>query len=132
MLHAVLALCLTAPPAQGLTIAVPKPEVTGATVGDAEAVQSAVKRELEGQGYGVVTTTEGKRAASVSGSLTKRDGGYVVDLAITFERDGRVLENVREEARTPAELPKASAEAARQLASALRLATGVRAKVKLK
>ncbi|MBL8923612.1 MAG: hypothetical protein JNJ54_32455 [Myxococcaceae bacterium] len=127
-----LALCLTAPPAQGLTIAVPKPEVTGATAADAEAVQAAVKKELEGQGYGVVTKTDVKRSASVSGSLTKRDGGYVVDLAITFERDGRVLEHVREEAKTPADLPRASAEGARQLASALRLATGVRAKVKLK
>lgn len=131
MLTLVVALSLAAPPAQGLTIQVTTPEVTGATPAEAETVQAAVKKELEGQGYAVITA-DGKRAARISGSVTRKDAMYVLDFSITLERDGRILENVREVAPTKAELPKAAAFCARELASALRLATGVRAKVKLK
>lgn len=130
-MHVVLALCLTAPPAQGLTIQVTAPEVTGATAEEAAIVQTAMKKELEGQGYGVLLK-DGKRQATISGALTKKDAIYLLDFSITFERDGRILENVREMAPTKAELPTASVWIARELASALRMAAGVRAKVKLK
>jgi hypothetical protein len=129
----VSALVLSAPPAQGLTIRVPKPSTFGATAAEAVAVQEAVKQELEGEGYGVLTTEDAKgHTAIISGSLTKVGGGYIVNLSIIRESDHRILDNVREEAKTMAELPKASTDIAKQLASALRLAMGVRAKVKLK
>ncbi len=129
----VSALVVSAPPAQGLTIRVPKPSTFGATAAEALAVQAAVKQELEGEGYGVLTTEDATgHTAIISGSVTKVGGGYIVNLSIIRESDHRILDNVREEAKTMAELPKASTDIAKQLASALRMAMGVRAKVKLK
>jgi hypothetical protein len=129
----VSALVLSAPPVQGLTIRVPKPSTFGATAAEALAVQAAVKQELEGEGYGVLTTEDATgHTAIISGSVTKVGGGYIVNLSIIRESDHRILDNVREEAKTMAELPKASTDIAKQLASALRMAMGVRAKVKLK
>ena len=129
----VSALVLSAPPAQGLTIRVPKPSTFGATAAEALAVQAAVKQELEGEGYGVLTTEDATgHTAIISGSVTKVGGGYIVNLSIIRESDHRILDNVREEAKTMAELPKASTDIAKQLATALRMAMGVRAKVKLK
>ncbi len=129
----VSALVLSAPPVQGLTIRVPKPSTFGATAAEALVVQAAVKQELEGEGYGVLTTEDATgHTAIISGSVTKVGGGYIVNLSIIRESDHRILDNVREEAKTMAELPKASTDIAKQLASALRMAMGVRAKVKLK
>lgn len=133
LLALVSTLVLSAPPPQGLTIRVPRPSTFGATALEAEAVQTAVKQELEGEGYGVLTADDAKgHTAIISGSVTKVGGGYIVNLSIIREADHRVLDNVREEAKTVAELPKASTDIAKQLASALRVAMGVRAKVKLK
>jgi hypothetical protein len=124
---------LSAPPAQGLTIRVSKPSAFGATSVEVDAVQAAVKLELEAEGYGVLTSEEAKgHTAIISGAVTKVGGGYIVNLSIIRESDHRVLDSVREEAKTMADLPKASIGIAKQLAAALRLAMGVRAKVKLK
>lgn len=121
------------PPPQGHTIRVPRPSTFGATTVEAEAVQTAVKQELEAEGYGVLTSDDAKgHTAIISGSVTKVGGGYIVNLSIIRESDHRILDNVRQEAKSMAELPKASTDIAKQLASALRLAMGVRAKVKLK
>lgn len=128
-----LSLVVSAPPAQGLIIRVPKPSSFGATAADAEAVQLAVKNELEAEGYAVVTGDDRKGvSAIISGTLTKVGAGYILNLSIIRESDHRVLDQVREEAKTTADLPRASAEIAKQLASALRMAMGVRAKVKVK
>jgi rRNA maturation endonuclease Nob1 len=124
---------VSAPPAQGLTIRVPKPASFGATAGEADAVQNAVKAELEAEGYAVVTGPEDKTiAAVISGTLTRVGGGYILNLSIIRQNDGRVLDQVREEAKTTADLARASTTIAKQLASALRQAMGVRAKVKVK
>lgn len=128
-----LSLVLSAPPAQGLTVRVPRPSSFGALAGDAEAVQAAVKQELEAEGYGVLTAEDAKgHVAIISGTLTRVGGAYIVNLSIIRESDHRVLENVREEAKSSADLPRASTEIARQLAAALRQALGVRAKLKVK
>jgi hypothetical protein len=128
-----LALALSAPPPQGHTIRLPKPSAFGATAAEAEAVQTAVRQELEAEGYAVVTSDEAKgHTAIITGTLTKVGGSYIVNLSIIRESDHRVLDNVRQEAKSATELPKASTDIAKQLASALRLAMGVRAKVKLK
>jgi hypothetical protein len=128
-----VSLVVSAPPAQGLTIRVPRPSSFGATAADGEAVQVAVKNELEGEGYAVVTGDDRKGvSAIISGTLTKVGAGYILNLSIIRESDHRVLDQVREEAKTAADLPRASTEIARQLASALRMAMGVRAKVKVK
>ncbi|MBE2248854.1 MAG: hypothetical protein IAE78_04835 [Myxococcus sp.] len=124
---------LSAPPVQGQTIRVPKPATFGATAVEAEAVQAAVKKELEAEGYGVLTSAEAKgHTAIISGTLTKVGGGYIVNLSIIRESDHRVLDQVREEAKTAADLPRASTEVAKRLAAALRQAMGVRATIKLK
>lgn len=128
----VAAVSLTAPPLQG-TIRVQLPSAQGASATEVEAVQSAVKGELEAEGYAVLTTDEAKPASAiVTGSVIKLGGQYVVSLSISRVSDLLVLEAVKQKAKSPAELPAAGTEAAKQLASALRLSTGVRAKVKLK
>jgi hypothetical protein len=130
-----LAACLVAatPPAQGLTIRVPRPATFGGTNTEAVAVQGAVKAELEAEGYAVVVTSEDKAiAATISGTLTKIGNGYILNLSIIRQSDGRVLDQVREEAKSSADLVRASTNIAKQLASALRQAMGVRAKVKVK
>ena len=121
------------PPPQGHTIRVVKPSTFGATTAEAEAVQAAVKQELEAEGYGVLTSPEAKgHTAIISGSVTKVGGGYIVNLSIIRESDHRILDSVRQEAKSVAELPKASTDIAKQLAAALRMAMGVHAKVKLR
>jgi hypothetical protein len=133
LLALALGLVVSAPPAQGLTIRVPKPSSFGATAADADAVQTAVKAELEAEGYSVVTGPEDKSiAAVISGTLTKVGAVYILNLSIIRLSDGRVLDQVREEAKTFADLARASTDIAKQLASALRQAMGVRAKVKVK
>lgn len=132
LLTLVAALSLNAPPLQG-TIRVQLPSAQGASAAEVEAVHGAVKAELEGEGYAVLTTDESKTAtALVTGSVIKLGNQYVVSLSISRVSDLLVLEAVKQKAKSPAELPVAGTEAAKQLASALRLSTGVRAKVKLK
>lgn len=132
LLSLVVASLLNAPPLQG-TIRVLSIEPGGATVAEAEAVRAAVKTELEAEGYAVLKADDQKAAASlVSGSIFKLGERYLVSLSISRVSDQRILEAVKQEAKSPAELPRAGTEAAKQLASALRLSTGVRAKVKLK
>ncbi|MBM4780240.1 MAG: hypothetical protein GQE15_21275 [Archangiaceae bacterium] len=127
----VAAVSLTAPPLQG-TIRVQLPSAQGASATEVEAVQSAVKGELEAEGYAVLTDEAKPASAIVTGSVIKLGGQYVVSLSISRVSDLLVLEAVKQKAKSPAELPAAGTEAAKQLASALRLSTGVRAKVKLK
>ncbi|MCA2979277.1 MAG: hypothetical protein INH41_23310 [Myxococcaceae bacterium] len=128
-----MSVVVAAPPAQGLTIRVPRPSSFGATAAEAEVVQRAVTTELEGEGYAVVTGPEDKRiAAIVSGTLTKVGAGFILNLSIIRHRDGRVLDQVREEARSLGDLERASTDIARQLAAALRLAMGVRARLKVR
>lgn len=123
---------LSAPPAQGLTIRVPRPSTFGATSAEAEAVQLAVKQELEAEGYGVLTGDDAKgHIAIVSGTLTKVGGAYIVNLSIIRQSDHRVLDNVREEAQTMADLPRAGIAIAKQLAAALRMTMGVRTRLKV-
>lgn len=130
LLATLTTLVLAAPPAQGLWIRVPKPAAFGATAAEAKAVQAAVKVELEAEGYGVVTDDDAKGyAAIISGTVTKVGGGYIVNLSIIRESDHRVLDHVREEAKSVAELPKTSTEVAKRLAAALREAMGVRLRV---
>ena len=73
----VASLVLSAPPPpQGHTIRVPRPSTFGATTTEAEAVQTAVKQELEAEGYGVLTSDDAKgHTAIISGSVTKVGGG---------------------------------------------------------
>jgi hypothetical protein len=126
------AVVIAAPPAQGMTLKVPKPATFGVTSAEADAVQAAVKLELEAEGYAVVTGDDAKGfSAIISGSVTRVGAGYVVNLAIIRQTDHKVLENVREEAKSTADLPKASIAIAKQLTSSLRLAAGVRAKALL-
>lgn len=122
------ALSLAAPPSQGVTFRLFKP--TGASSTEAEAVFTAMKKELEGQGYGVVTTAEAKAHGTLAGTLTKGTEGYVVKLSLTRNRDALVLEDAHEAAKTSAELGKAGVEVAKQLATAWRMANGVRVRVK--
>ena len=133
LLTLVAAVSLNAPPLQG-TIRVQTPSAQGASAAEVEAVQSAVKAELEAEGYAVLTTDEPKAAtALVTGSVLKLGSRYMVSLNISRVSDLLVLEAVKQEAKSAADLPKAGTEAAKQLASSLRLSTtGVRAKVKLK
>ncbi len=124
---------MAAPPAQGKTLKVPKPATFGATSAEADAVQAAVKLELEAEGYTTVTADDAKGfTAIISGSVTRLGAGYVVNLAIIRQADHQVLASVREEARSSADLPRASIAIARQLTASLRLAAGERAKVLLK
>ncbi len=133
LLALAVSVVVAAPPAQGLTIRVPRPSSFGATAAEAEVVQRAVTTELEGEGYAVVTGPEDKRiAAIVSGTLTKVGAGFILNLSIIRHRDGRVLDQVREEARSLGDLERASTDIARQLAAALRLAMGVRARLKVR
>lgn len=132
LLTLVAALSLNAPPLQG-TIRVLPLDPSSATVAETEAVQAAVKTELEAEGYAVLKADEQKVATSlVSGSIFKVGERYLVSLSISRVSDQRILEAVKQEAKSAADLPKAGVEAAKQLASSLRLSTGVRAKVKLK
>lgn len=133
LLTLVAALSLNAPPIQG-TIRVQLPSAQGASAAEVDAVQTAVKAELEAEGYAVLTTDESKTAtAIVTGSVIKLGSQYMVSLSISRVSDLLVLEAVKQKAKSSADLPTAGAEAAKQLASALRLSTtGVRAKVKLK
>jgi len=133
LLTLVAALSLNAPPLQG-TIRVLPLDPSSATVAETEAVQAAVKTELEAEGYAVLKADEQKVATSlVSGSIFKLGERYLVSLSISRVSDQRILEAVKQEAKSAADLPKAGTEAAKQLASSLRLSTtGVRAKVKLK
>lgn len=134
LLAFVVSTVLTAPPAQGLHIRVPRPSAFGATPAEAETVQVAVKNELEAEGYGVVMTADDAKSYSavVTGTVTKVAGAYIVNLSIIRGSDHRVLDNVREEAKSANDLPRASIEVARQLGSALRLTMGVRARIKPK
>ncbi len=134
LLTLVAALSLNAPPLQGTIRVLPLEPGSATTVAEAEAVQAAVKTELEAEGYVVLKADEQKVATSlVSGSIFKLGERYLVSLSISRVSDQRILEAVKQEAKSAADLPKAGTEAAKQLASSLRLSTtGVRAKVKLK
>lgn len=121
-------LLLTAPPSQGVTFRLLKP--TGASSAEAEAVFSAMKRELESEGYAVVTSADAKAHGTLTGTVKKGSDGYVVKLSLTRDRDALVLEDASEAAKTPTELPKAGTEVAKQLATAWRMANGVRVKMK--
>lgn len=131
LLTLVVALSLNAPPTQG-SIRLQPPSAQGASAADVEAVHGALKQEFEAEGYAVLTNDTKPATAIVSGSVVKLGSRYEVALEITRVSDQRILEAVKQEAKSAADLPKAGVEAAKQLASSLRLSTGVRAKVKLK
>ncbi|MER2560194.1 MAG: hypothetical protein ABTQ32_05735 [Myxococcaceae bacterium] len=131
LLTLVVALSLNAPPLQG-SIRLQPPSAQGASAADVEAVQAALKQEFEAEGYAVLTNDAKPATAVVSGSVVKQGSGYLISLDISRVSDQRILEAVKQEAKSAADLPRAGIEAAKQLASSLRLSTGVRAKVKLK
>ncbi len=128
LLALAISLALASPPSQGVTFRLLKP--TGASSAEAEAVFSAMKRELEGQGYAVVTSADAKAHGTLAGTVKKGSEGYVVKLSLTRDRDALVLEDVSEAAKSSTELPKAGTEVAKQLATAWRMANGVRVRVK--
>lgn len=130
-LGAALAVLVAATSEQGQTIRILKLSAFGATTGDTDAVQRALKQELEAEGNAVVSGEEAKGVtAIISGSVTKVGESYVINLSIIRESDHRVLDHVRAEAKAFKDLAQISTNVAKQLASALRAAMGVRAKVK--
>ncbi len=127
---ALLAVAALGASPQGVTVRVETPAAKGASAADAEAVAKAVQGELKAQGYGVVTA--GKAHASITGTVTKGDGGFLVALTLTRESDAQVLDDARGTAKAAAELPRVGVEVAKALATEIRIAWGVRTKLKLK
>lgn len=130
LLTLAVVLALGAPPSQGVTFRVLKPTASKASTAEVEATFRAVKKELEGQGYAIVTTVDEKASGTVSGTLDKRAEGLLLKLSITREKDQLILEEVSEAAKAPAELEQISVSAAKQLATAWRMANGVRVRIK--
>jgi hypothetical protein len=130
LLTVAAAVLLSAPPSQGVTFRLLKPTASKATAAQIDAVVRAMRKELEGQGYGVVTTADQKASGTLSGSVEAQAEGVLVKISIAREKDQLILEEVSELAKPPSELEKTATLVAKQLATAWRMANGVRVKIK--
>lgn len=123
-----MALSLTGAP-QAVSVKVTALELKGgSTTLDADLVSKAVSTELTKQGYAIVSE---KAQARIAGRLEKSKDGYLVHLTLVREADAVELDDVKLRAGTREELTKAGTEGAKKLATEIRLAWGVRAKIKL-
>ena len=124
------ALTLATPPSQGVTLRLLKPTASKATAAQVDTIVRAMKKELESEGYGVVLTAEQKASGTISGMIEARADGVLVKVSISREKDQLILEEVSELAKPASELEKTATSVAKQLATAWRMANGVRVKIK--
>lgn len=130
LLTVAAALMLSAPPSQGVTFRLLKPTPSKATAAQVDSIFRAMKKELEGQGYAVVTTAEQKASGTISGTVEAQAEGVVLKVSISREKDQVIIEEVSELATPASALEKTATSAAKQLATAWRMANGVRVRIK--
>ena len=119
MLSSLVALWVVAAP-QGVEV------VVLPASGDAAQVAKAVRGELTAQGYGGLEAKKG--AAEVVTTVERLEKKWLVKLLLRKTKDGAVVAEVRDEAE-PESVERVSVEMARELASQLRQAFGVRVRV---
>jgi hypothetical protein len=127
---ALLLLSLLAGAPQGLAVTLSPLELRGAAApAEARRVVDALAAELKLQGYAVLT--DGKGQALIVGRLEKSERGWVLALSLVDAARQIELDDVKLQVAREAELGAAGTEAAKRLASAIRLTWGVRARLKL-
>jgi hypothetical protein len=127
-MSALLLLCLLAGPPQGLGVRLPPLELRGAAAAEAKLVAEALAAELRLQGYAV--RAEGRAEALIVGHLEKGEQGWVLALSLVDAAREVEVDDVKLTVGKREALAAAGTEAARRLASAIRLTWGVRARLK--
>jgi hypothetical protein len=128
-MSALVLLSLLAGAPQGLGVTLPPLELRGAGPAEAKLVAEALAAELRLQGYEV--RASGKAEGLIVGHLEKSERGWVLALSLVDAAREVELDDVKLTVGKREELAAAGTEAARRLASAIRLAWGVRARLKL-
>lgn len=119
----------TAP--QGVPVVLARLDAPEALSAEAQTVTQALTRELTGQGYEVRAGASASGRARVDGRLERKDGQLLLTLRLTRLQDGAVLTEEKLPVAETKQLEPQALEGARRLASELRQAFGVRARIRL-